>query len=236
MDVPMVIFTEPKLQPFILDLRRHENTHIIVSEFANLHITRQFGQQIATVINSDSFKNGHEMLAFPEVFSPNYSILINSKVRLLKEAVDQNFFRTEYFYWIDLGYGHGEGSHFPTDSCWAPRNAMLDKISIVALNDVNLYQDIHQLYKKAVHPGVAAGFFGGSRAAVTKFYDRFSHIIEEFLSRNMIDSEQTLMLECYRREPELFNPVSGCFFDAFRLFNWSTSRSVFNGNIFIFNS
>ena len=226
MDAPLVIFTEPKLEPFIRHLRRQDNTHIIVSEFADLYITRKFGKRIAKIMKSDQFAIDNEMLGFPEAFSLNYSIIINSKVRMMKEAVEKNVFKTEYFYWIDLAYGHGESSHFPRDSCWAPRNAMLDKISIVALNNVDLYQDIYQLYKKAVHPGVAAGFFGGSRAAVTKFYDRFSEVFQDLLYHEMIDSEQTLMLECYRLDPSLFNPVPGCFFDAFLLFNWSTSHPV----------
>ena len=93
-----------------------------------------------------------------------------------------------------------------------------DIITYIAVNDITQVESILQLYKRRIGPGVSGGFFGGSRKALQEYHDLYHEVLEDFLSSDMVDDDQTVAIECYLRRPELFNMVPGGWNDAFWLF------------------
>lgn len=172
-------------------------------------------------MNSVDFKKDHEMLLFPEGFSPQYNIVVNSKQQLLDEASDRNVFSTNYFFWLDAGYGHGHDV-FPKSSSWAPRNLMnnaenRDKITLMEVNKASYFSSLDQVYKRKVAPVINGGFCGGSRKAVKSFRILHEAVLKQFLDKNMMDDDQTLTLACYLAKPELFNMIHGAdWYDLFK--------------------
>ncbi len=172
-------------------------------------------------MKSKEFQENHKLLTHPEGFSPEYNVLMNAKFAMTHEVSHRNFFNSNFIYWLDMGYGHGHDV-FPKDHKWTPHNIMLepyrDKITYIALRDINLVRNISQLYKQKVRPAVNGGFFGGSRQAVDKYYHLFNEIWSAFLEHYKIDDDQTLAVACWLRNKDLFNMVRGDWYDVFKLF------------------
>ena len=52
--------------------------------------------------------------------NPLYNLVTNSKITLVHEAIQENPFKSNYFIWLDGGYGHGDASLYPADHIWNP--------------------------------------------------------------------------------------------------------------------
>ena len=172
-------------------------------------------------MSSDTFKEDNDVLGHPEGFSPEYNILMNAKFAMMHEVAHRNKFGSAFIYWLDIGYAHGHNV-YPKDHRWVPRNIMTgpnkDKITYIIVNDINLVKDIHQLYKKPVGPAVNGGFFGGSLAAMDRYYHLFNSVWEWCLTEGIMDDDQTLAVASWLKEKDLFNMVRGGWYDVFKLF------------------
>ena len=223
--VPLVIYAEPKLEPFLRYFRnsKPDLTIFVVTDLTQLPFAKAHGRRIADVMRSEKFHRHNYILDHPEGFSAEYNVLMNAKLSMLKDAAKRNDFKTDNYFWIDIGYGHGNHSIFPKSGCWSPQKIIDDGrnddvITYIAVNDITQVESILQLYKRRIGPGVSGGFFGGPWKALEQYHDLYHEVLEDFLSRDMVDDDQTVALECYLRRPDLFNMVSGGWNDAFRLF------------------
>ena len=221
LNVPMVIFVESKTHAFV---KKHRTglerlTKIIVTEVRDLEYYKDYNR-IKEIMESKRFKSYNPLLTHPEGFSPEYNILMNSKFSMLRYATNRNFFRNFYYYWMDMGYGHGHDI-FPQNCIWAPRNIMQgrDTITYIMLNNLKWIHSSMDIYKTKLPPFVNGGFFGGSRVAVDRYYFLHKEIFYWYLDKGMIDDDQTLAVACYFRNQYLFNMVKGWWYDVFELFH-----------------
>ena len=225
MNAPLVIYVEPSAIDFVKFHRqgKEHKTKIIATSIDDLDYY-QYINDIRHIMNAEAFKREHPFLHHPEGFSAEYNILMNSKFSMLSEAAALNVFNTSHFYWIDMAYGHGDSSVFPEKCDWEPSNIMYseslsDRITYIAINNISLLTNIHQIYKKDVPPFISGGFFGGSMKAVIKYYHIHLKMFRLFLLHKMIDDDQTLAILCYFEDTSLFHFVKGWWFDAFKLFH-----------------
>lgn len=163
------------------------------------------------------------MKTHPESFSSEYILLMNSKAYFVREASSRNPFRSQHFYWLDAGYGHGHTNYPGSDTIWAPKNIMLpdldSKVTFMKLRNVDLTNvDLKQLYRKDVAL-IVGSFFGGSSTAVQDYYEVNDRVFTSLLTNNFVDDDQTLTVLCYHSKPQLFNLVDGDWYDVFLLFN-----------------
>lgn len=183
---------------------------------------KDYFDQVSLIMSSDGFRANNSVLTHPEGFSPEYNILMNAKFAMMHEVAHRNMFGSEFIYWLDIGYAHGHNV-YPKDPRWIPRNIMTgpnkDKITYIIVNDINLVKDINQLFKKPVGPAVNGGFFGGSLYAMDRYYHLFNSVWEWCLAEGIMDDDQTLAVASWLREKDLFNMVSGGWYDVFKLFH-----------------
>ena len=222
LDVPLVVYIDERVEPFVRHFRQHFDHITIykVSELSELPYYAKYRDRMAWVMHTDDFHKNNGLLTHPEGFSPEYNVLMNAKFTMLHDTVHENPFNSSYFYWLDMGYGHGQDV-YPKYCDWTPKNIMddLDRITYVAVNNVSTVRSVFQLYKQRVGPGVNGGFFGGSAQAVEDYYKLHHHVLEDFLAHNMVDDDQTIAVECFLRKPSLFNMVPGEWYDVFKLFH-----------------
>ncbi len=222
LDVPMVAYTEPKSEAFVRYFRANRDgiTDLQLTELKDLEYYKTYWTRIQNAMDSDDFKKDNFLINHPEGFSADYNLLMNAKLSMMYETVNRNPFNTSYFYWLDMGYGHGQDV-FPKSCNWAPNNIMdnSNKITYIAVNNVSIVQSVLQLYKQKVGPGVNGGFFGGGRQAVESYYQLHKDVVDDFLKHNMIDDDQTVAVECFLRQPNMFNMVPGNWYDVFKLFH-----------------
>ena len=217
----MVAYVDNRTEMFVRLSRRGKEhlTVIRVIRLDDLELHKDY-DRIVSVMHSEEFKRDNLLLKHPEGFSAQYNILMNSKTDLLLEASRVNVFNSTHFFWMDMGYGHGNDV-FPADNQWTPWNLIenpTDKITYIAVNNLTLVKSVFDIYKRRVGPGVNGGFFGGSRRAVELYHDVHRFVFEEFIRSFMMDDDQTVALECYLRYPQLFNMVRGGWYDVFKLF------------------
>lgn len=224
LNVPLVVYVEDKIKPFI-DLLRTGKESITLVKTLPFHDLKYYSyiDDIRTAMQTEEFKKDNGLLNHPEGFSPEYNILMSSKLHMLHEAATENVFKTPFFFWLDIGYAHGNDV-YPKTCNWAPNNLMAsnhsDKITYLQMNAIHLAKSIFDVYKKQVGPCVNGGFFGGSVKAVSDYYHLYDLVFKEYLKHNIVDDDQTLAVGCYLERPELFNLVKGAGWDdVFKVFN-----------------
>lgn len=161
----------------------------------------------------------------PESISAEYDILMNSKPYFVYYVANWNPFNSEYFYWLDAGYGHGQAIYPPEGAYWAPENLMRpdlgEKITFIQLGPGNItIITLREMYRQGLTV-VNGGFFGGNKRALGEYYHLHNRIFEDLLNRGYVDDDQTLTVLCYQENPKLFNMVVGDWYDVFRLFRLS---------------
>ena len=224
MNVPLIIFVDPKAEAFVKQHREHKEhfTKLIVTSVEELEYYEDH-DTIQHIMDSEEFQKDHAFIQHPEAFSPEYNILLNSKPSMLYRTSLENPFNSSHFFWIDMGYGHGEDI-YPDECDWAPNNLMYnesvrDQITFIQLNPIAWLSSIFDVYKKRIPPFLNGGFFGGSIEAVKGYYNVHKEMYKLLLLHNMTDDDQTVAIVCYFHQRELFNLVDGWWYDAFTLFH-----------------
>ena len=105
-----VIYVDPDLVDFVIEHRQKidqdlKYTKIIAKKFSELP-KFYLRDKIQSVMLSPEYKNGLSDPNPPEYNNPNYIILIHSKMFLVEEAIKYDFYKTEYYMWLDGGILH----------------------------------------------------------------------------------------------------------------------------------
>jgi len=105
-----VIFIEPELENYVLECRRRvdpqlEYTKIVLKRFDELS-KYPLKERISDVMNSNEYKVGLVTPDPPEYTRPDYIILIHSKMDLVEESIDLDFYGTDFYMWVDAGIRH----------------------------------------------------------------------------------------------------------------------------------
>lgn len=149
-----------------------------------------------------------------------YDIVQWSKLFFMHDAIKRNPFSTDYFIWIDAGYGKGEDIH-PKDGIWKPYRLFdhADKVTFLQREDVEKYRSVvHRLHKMSVS-AIPGGFFGGGSRALERLYTLQQQHIRHWLETGVVDDDQTVYMQLYFKHPDLIRLIPGNWFDAFKLFN-----------------
>ena len=222
MDLNIIAFVEEKSRRFVEDQRKgkENKTYIYSMDFTDLELYNTL-DEIKAIMGSKEFKNNHELIKHPEGFSPEYNILMNSKFFLMHKAAQMNIFNTSFFYWMDMGYGHGVDI-FPKGRRWAPMNLMSnsdDKVTYIMVQWLWQIGSLLDVYKHNVNGLLCGGFFGGSSKAIHELYRTHKSVFRTCLNHGVVDDDQTIIIGCVHKNINLFNLVPGDWFDVFKLFH-----------------
>ncbi|CAJ0591384.1 unnamed protein product [Cylicocyclus nassatus] len=155
----------------------------------------------------------------PEARSGEYNVLVNSKTYFLYNTTLEDPFSTEFFVWIDAGYGHGNQSVFPYDNKWKPHFPR-NKISLIKLTPVHdpvTGYTIDSLYRRNWSV-ISGGFVAGDKRSIGQLHTLVHRKFIELTYRNKVDDDQTILVLVINQHPHLFSITHGDWFDAFRLF------------------
>ncbi|KIH47521.1 hypothetical protein ANCDUO_22419 [Ancylostoma duodenale] len=175
----------------------------------------------------------------PEARSAEYDVLVNSKTYFLYNATLEDPFSTEFFVWIDAGYGHGNQSVFPYSNKWKPRFPR-NKISLIKVEAAAFKEfqtvlwrwffvqltpvhdsisgyTIDSLYRRNWSV-VSGGFVAGDKRSIGQLHTLVHRKFIELTYHNKVDDDQTVLVLVINQHPHLFSITHGDWFDAFRLF------------------
>lgn len=199
--VPMVIYTEEKNRTIIERVRQNLPTKVIYTELNEVpfYYTTPI---VKTIIEDTEFKfkikhpNGLENKCY------EYIPIINSKFKWLTDAIENNYFNTEMFFWIDAGL-----------SRFMNFDISLKKFNYSLISELHasnkIYfqigkeQELTHLFKTPNNIKnyigtntnfIMAGFWGGNKDLLQEICKICSNLyISEFIEKHQVDNEQTLI-------------------------------------------
>ena len=171
-----------------------------------------------------------------------YDLIQHAKVDFVVDATQQNWFGSEFFFWVDAGAGK---SHPIFHDHWCPCTGCLrDKVTMMqqgpawqhgpdkkagSRNERRrvagfLPREHHGLayleyyltqgWLNSHYTNIIGTFWGGGVAAVLEYQALYNSTVRMLLQKGIADDDQPVMEMCYWQRPALFNLVPGSFFDG----------------------
>ena len=208
----LYIITEVKLYDFFIEFRpKHYNTVIKVIEFNDLHYNKYY-DRIKNIIECDYYKN---KIAYPnrvECKLPEYNIIQYSKFHCLQMAIDENPFKSNYFFWMDAGVSRffldvDISKQYPSNNCidFLKNEDNENKFIIQNRHDLNNYIIDEDFIWKADNLLIGT-MFGGS----IKIIQEISKLLEDTFVNKMLNNtnannEQLALAIVWKERPSLFH-------------------------------
>jgi len=198
---PMVIYTELKNKNIIEKYRRTDHpTQVIYSTLEEIpfYYTKN---KVEDIIKNSDFKNRIQHPKGLENICFEYIPIVNSKFVWVSNAIKNNYFNTEMFFWIDAGLSRFMNFDISQDT--------FDRNLLKHLHENNkFYMQVGKkeefekvlrneiLFENAVGKNInfmMAGFWGGNKKNVLDVCEQGAKMyIEEYIEKNQVDNEQTI--------------------------------------------
>lgn len=208
--IPLVIFIPPQgkesggynLEEFIKQHRQGGDeypTQIIICPYHDLPLYKKRDKikQVMDKLNKKDIRL--------EFHLPDYIVIIYSKFDFLNQAINRNFFKSKYFFWIDAGYFR----RAPGNEVLSP---MIDE-KVASIKEKFLVQDYNlnltplkdeMSYLQGCHNEIIACFMGGSKDVVIDVGKKVQLCLDNMLNHNIVNNEQQALSVVIKREPEKF--------------------------------
>jgi FkbM family methyltransferase len=213
---PMIIFTEKKVEEFILQRRSLSNTVIVIKEVDELKTWFNFYQQVQTIRNNPEWRNiaswlGESTQANLEMYNP----VVMSKLFLLNDAAIYNSFKTDYYLWLDAGITSTiHPGYFTHDKCIDKLEKYLNKFLFVAFPYQNY--EIHgfpesemRLYANTdkITYVCRGGVFGGHKSSISKVCELYYSLLSDSLNKGLMGTEESIFTIIAHKYPDIVDRV-----------------------------
>tara|TARA_B110000285_G_scaffold178473_1_gene200730 strand:+ start:4660 stop:5466 length:807 start_codon:yes stop_codon:yes gene_type:complete len=198
--VPMIIYTEEENRTLIENVRANLPTKVIYTKFEDIpfYNTRN---NVKDIITNSDFKykikhpNGLENICY------DYIPIVNSKFVWMKDAIKENYFNTDMYFWIDAGLSrfmkfNMDDNIFNTNLINELNNS--NKLFIQIGKEKELSDLINETIKFEDCIGqninfMMAGFWGGNADLVKEICEIGGQMyITEYINKKRVDNEQVI--------------------------------------------
>jgi hypothetical protein len=207
LNINLVIYTEKKFESFINENRINNKTKLIIKPLNEIPYYK-YKTNIENIIYSKEYK--HKMMANDRVecVLPLYNIIQYSKFDWIQECIDNKYFDTDYYFWMDAGISRFfDGIDLQN---W-PNN-----YSLLQVEKINIQGNINTLLFNKNWPGddqyiwncntmLCGGLFGGGKPIMTKLSHLVKNKFEYYLNNLCINNEQIILGILWKNNPNLFN-------------------------------
>lgn len=213
LNCPMVIFVEEELLDFVNQYRNCDNTRIISQKIEDIPYYF-LKQKIDSFIQSKDYK---EKIGCPDRIECNYSlysIIQYSKFKWIEEAISNNYFDSDYYFWLDAGASRffenfDPKLNFPTEAALEALYNIGEKF-LIQMNTETYHDLVHskKLSKKYFYDPrsfVCGTFFGMHKNIHPTILNKVEEIlIKDMIKNNNINNEQIALAYLVKNNPELF--------------------------------
>jgi len=232
-DIPMIIFTNKHLMKDIWNMRRKHNllnkTFIYPLTIEELYYCK-YRDRVITCYNNGGCPIG---LNSKEKETPDYLTIVNSKLHMVKLAIEVNPFKSSLFSWIDFGI-----FHVPNIILGNIKNT-LSRVSDI-LHDVpkkqitaccicetsNLETKNRKRYYSERRCKVISGFMSGGIIAWNKLLPLYEKELEVNIKTGHPSLEEIIIGAISSEHREIFNLYYGDYEDIFRSYFECLGRRV----------
>lgn len=198
--VSMVIYTEQENRDIIDTVRKNLPTKVIYTKIEDIpfYNTRD---NVKDIITNSDFKNRIKHPNGLENRCYDYIPLVNSKFVWMKDAIKENYFNTDMYFWIDAGISRfmkfNMSEHqFNTDLITELNKS--NKIYIQIGKEKELFELIQGKLTLDECIGqninfMMAGFWGGNANLVKEICELCENMyINEYINKKRVDNEQVI--------------------------------------------
>ena len=216
-DTNLVIFTSQNDYAYIQSMMQNDRIQykIVIREIEDFKVSKEY---------PSIWKGQAEMDPTPSCGRgiDCYKIW-NSKFDLLKQAIVDNPFDTDWFVWNDMGNVRQENilPYLSTYPC--SKNFSRDKLDIILLNG---FKENKMFFQNEVH--FSGSMFGSHKDVLLLMHDLFYHYFDLYLKKGyFIGCDQQILGTLFIRQSEKFNPIFplDCHVDPwFYLYEYYSSK------------
>jgi len=207
----LYVVTENKFVNFIKQHRPPGYPLIIIEDILENASYYKYLPRMKEIVESDEYK---KRIAYPdrvECKLPEYNIIQYSKFGWLKRAINENPFKSDYFFWMDIGISRFFYNMKPTNYYPSQNNQLLiqsgDKFLVQQRHDLQSYPIDENFIWKADNL-FKGGMFGGKKEIVLEVERKVEEVFNnEMLDKRCVNNEQLSLALLWKQNPELFNVV-----------------------------
>tara|TARA_B100001093_G_scaffold404777_1_gene392920 strand:+ start:279 stop:1106 length:828 start_codon:yes stop_codon:yes gene_type:complete len=209
-NAPMVIYTEEISKSFILEHRpSNYPTKIIIQTLETIPYYNYYSQ-IETILKLSEYKSKIKDPNRIECLIPEYNIIQYSKFEWLKETAHQNYFKTNYFMWIDAGISRFFPSIYNPKKVFPQINGinLLKKQKFVIQGRNIIYQINNVSDTDFIWNSInlmIGTMFGGTKESIQIISKKINDCFQTIMLKNMnVNNEQLALALVWKHNPELF--------------------------------
>ena len=213
---PMVIFCNEQTSKFVLENRQKDlQTRVIVEPLEKVPYY-YLREKIECALNSDKFLNKTKDTSRIECRNSLYNVIQYSKFRWVSRAARENYFDSEYYFWIDAGISRIcedlrfdrpiPGPNVENQISRYP-DKILYQVFMSHYPDLSLAEDLSEDYLFDNRSYVSGGMFGCNRKGIENLLLELEPLIEKMLDSDNFNNEQIAIGYLLKKKPELFLPL-----------------------------
>jgi hypothetical protein len=210
-NVPMVIFTEEKVEPFIWKHRHKNNTKIIIKKLHEFPFLKQTNKIRK---NKEWYSQATWLEISPQAKLELYNPLVMSKQFWLNDASILNYFDTDYFLWVDAGIANTVGNirEKINNNFIQKIKSKMNKMLYVCF-PYETTTEIHGFKKSEIDAYASdevkfvarGGVFGGHKRILADINDKYYQILSDTLNNGYMGTEESIFSIIAHKYPELCN-------------------------------
>ena len=184
------------------------NTYIKEDKLENAQYYK-YRERMIEILESSEYKRKISHPNRVECRLPEYNIIQYSKFGWLKDAIKENPFSSEYFFWMDAGISRFFGNcnlqnPFPGKKGLEILYKSNKRFIIQERHDLKLY-NIDEDYIWQSDNLFKGGIFGGHKEIIPIISDKVEQVFnKKMLENNNVNNEQLALTLLWKNEPELF--------------------------------
>lgn len=213
----MVIYCDIGLKEEILKRKSKGNFKIIEFPLEELEYYKNYNDILNNEKMNYSIKDDKN--------TNNYFLLTWNKFILMKESIRNNYFNTDYFFWIDYGLQHvldekKYNCKFETllNNFELITKDNIEKSIFMVLNDLNPNIINNENFYKRLYQYCAGGVFGGKQDIFNKIITLFDNKLKELIDKKIVSTEEHIMADIIYNNKNLFELTYGDYYDLIENF------------------
>lgn len=206
----LVIYTDEKSKYFFDDMNINDNIKLVIKEIETFNTYEYKDKWI---------KNHEQNTLLNDKIDWKVNMLWNEKINFVNETIKNEYFKTSFYGWCDIGYFRCNNNNLPLDkiSNWPNPTRienLQDKIYYTQVCNDNYINQI-ELYQKQKDEipqeqcSIAGGFFICNKDDLTWWHHTYYNLVEQYLnSDKLIKDDQIIIIDLFLKYKDKFKLIT----------------------------
>jgi hypothetical protein len=203
----LYIVTEEKFVPFIQEHRPFFYPTVIKVNSLKDCKYYQYYEQMSRILKSDEYRKKIQHPNRVECILPEYNLIQYSKLGWLEDAIEEDPFHTQSFFWMDMGISRFFLDVDISKPYPGPCIHTTDKFIIQQRHDL-LYYPIDEEFAWKSDNLLKGTMFGGDKEVIRNVSKELEHVFKtQMIDKDIVNNEQIGLVLVWKQHPEWFHLV-----------------------------